>query len=93
LQATLLKCAVQGISVFCPHTSLDAVHGGMNDWLAAGLIKDTPSSQVTILGTEKRDPETKKVEGGDGRLVTFGVPLTIGELIQRTKSHLGINYG
>lgn len=32
IQASLLRLAASGISVFSPHTSLDAVSGGINDW-------------------------------------------------------------
>lgn len=32
LQASLLKLAARGISVFAPHTSLDATPKGINTW-------------------------------------------------------------
>jgi putative NIF3 family GTP cyclohydrolase 1 type 2 len=32
LQASLLKLAARGISVFAPHTSLDATPNGINTW-------------------------------------------------------------
>ncbi|KAG1747698.1 NGG1p interacting factor 3 [Suillus lakei] len=38
LQASLLKLSAAGTSVFCPHTSLDATWGGINDWLAEGVM-------------------------------------------------------
>lgn len=36
-QASLLRCVAAGISVYSPHTSLDATSGGINDWLAEGI--------------------------------------------------------
>lgn len=33
-QQSLLRLALEGISVYCPHTAVDAVEGGMADWLA-----------------------------------------------------------
>ncbi|TQS37838.1 hypothetical protein Golomagni_01675 [Golovinomyces magnicellulatus] len=33
-QTTLLRLAQEGISVYCPHTAVDAVEDGLNDWLA-----------------------------------------------------------
>lgn len=33
-QQSLLRLAQEGISVYCPHTAVDAVTGGLNDWLA-----------------------------------------------------------
>ncbi len=36
-QRRVLKAAEHGIAVYSPHTALDAVRGGMNDWLAESL--------------------------------------------------------
>ncbi|KAF2147332.1 uncharacterized protein K452DRAFT_304191 [Aplosporella prunicola CBS 121167] len=33
-QQSLLRLAAQGISVYCPHTAVDAAPGGLGDWLA-----------------------------------------------------------
>ncbi|TYJ58770.1 hypothetical protein B9479_000606 [Cryptococcus floricola] len=35
IQASLLKLAAKGISVFSPHTSLDATPNGINNWQVA----------------------------------------------------------
>ncbi|KAF7585553.1 hypothetical protein BBP40_010656, partial [Aspergillus hancockii] len=32
-QQSLLRLAQEGISVYCPHTAVDATPGGMADWL------------------------------------------------------------
>lgn len=37
-QETLLRLAQRGVSVYCPHTAVDAVPGGMADWLA-GVVR------------------------------------------------------
>ncbi|KAF2152755.1 NGG1p interacting factor 3 [Myriangium duriaei CBS 260.36] len=42
-QHTLLRLAAEGISVYCPHTAVDAAPGGLGDWLA-DIITGTPSS-------------------------------------------------
>jgi len=34
-QNSLLRLAQEGISVYSPHTAVDAAPGGLNDWLAA----------------------------------------------------------
>ncbi len=34
----VLACARAGIAVYSPHTALDSVSGGINDWLAAGVL-------------------------------------------------------
>jgi putative NIF3 family GTP cyclohydrolase 1 type 2 len=33
LQTSLLRCAAAGISVYTPHSALDSVNDGINDWL------------------------------------------------------------
>lgn len=33
----ILQCIEQGIALYSPHTALDAVPGGVNDWLADGF--------------------------------------------------------
>jgi putative NIF3 family GTP cyclohydrolase 1 type 2 len=43
-QTSLLKLAQEGISVYSPHTAVDAAPGGLNDWLA---------DIVTGVNTEK----------------------------------------
>ena len=35
----IVKAIEKRIAIFSPHTSYDAVHGGVNDWLAEGLGK------------------------------------------------------
>lgn len=39
LQNSILLCASRGISIYSPHTCLDAAEGGIQDWLAQGMGK------------------------------------------------------
>jgi dinuclear metal center YbgI/SA1388 family protein len=70
-----------GIAVFSPHTSLDAVKGGINDWLADGV------------GDGDRRPLEQKVgaaEGvGMGRLVSLDPPRALELIVSDLKAHLG----
>ncbi|PBK60593.1 NGG1p interacting factor 3 [Armillaria solidipes] len=86
LQASLLRCAAEGISVYSPHSALDSVWGGVNDWLAKGLGK----GQVGVLVGEKLDPNGKS-EGAEGRLVVLDEPLPVNQLVDRVKKHLGLS--
>ncbi|KAF9476921.1 NGG1p interacting factor 3 [Pholiota conissans] len=88
LQASLLQCAAQGISVYSPHTSLDFVWGGINDWLAEGLMNGKGNGQITSLLGEV---QTQDNEGGQGRLVTLNEATGIDVLEQRIKSHLKLS--
>ena len=38
LQASLLRLSARGISVFSPHTSLDATPDGLNTWSVLALF-------------------------------------------------------
>ncbi|KIK97720.1 hypothetical protein PAXRUDRAFT_824640 [Paxillus rubicundulus Ve08.2h10] len=91
LQASLLKLAAAGVSVYSPHTALDSVHGGINDWLAmcAGA-PDGPTSEhslkVAFLGEAKGD------EGGLGRVLFLRDPVSIEELVGRIKKNMHLEY-
>lgn len=86
LQASLLKLSAAGTSVFCPHSSLDATWGGINDWLADGVMgPQKASAKVDILG------EPKGEAGGAGRIVTLDEPIPIEELVQRVRKHLSLS--
>ncbi|KAG1846194.1 NGG1p interacting factor 3 [Suillus subalutaceus] len=86
LQASLLKLSAAGTSVFCPHSSLDATWGGINDWLAEGVMGAQEAiGKVDILG------EVKGEAGGAGRIVTLDEPIPIEELVQRVKKHLSLS--
>lgn len=86
LQASLLKLSAAGTSVFCPHSSLDATWGGINDWLADGVMgPQKATAKVNVLG------EIKGEAGGAGRIVTLDEPIPIEELVQRVKKHLSLS--
>jgi len=91
LQASLLQCAAQGVSVFSPHTALDSVWGGINDWLAEGLMRGKEDGEIRALLGEKLKPTTGESEGGEGRLVTLKEPIGIDVLEKRIKSHLKLS--
>ncbi|KAJ7721823.1 NGG1p interacting factor 3 [Mycena maculata] len=85
LQETLLRCAASGISVYSPHSALDGVFGGINDWLAKCIDADPP--MVTCLDTS---PATQAL-GGDGRRVTFDPPISMEVLEGRIKQNLRLS--
>jgi putative NIF3 family GTP cyclohydrolase 1 type 2 len=92
LQASLLSCATHGISVYSPHTALDCTLGGVNDWLASGIIGETsPLGEISHLGERKVGMDLE-LEGGEGRLVRLAQPIGMAELEQRIKGHLGLSH-
>ncbi|EOD49858.1 NGG1p interacting factor 3 NIF3 [Neofusicoccum parvum] len=52
-QQSLLRLASKGISVYCPHTAVDAAPGGLGDWLA-DIVTGTPadSSEQSSIKSE-----------------------------------------
>lgn len=91
LQNSLLKCAALGISVYSPHTALDSVWGGINDWLAEGLMETKGDGEIRALAAEKLNPSTGETEGGEGRLLTLKEPIAMDILEKRIKSHLKLS--
>ncbi|KAG8969747.1 hypothetical protein FRC03_001092 [Tulasnella sp. 419] len=85
LQSSLLRCITNGISVWSPHTALDSVKGGINDWLAEGLITHD-NGTVSILGEEKQGLGAEGA--GVGRRVDFDQPVPLEEIVVRVKKHL-----
>ncbi len=88
LQKSLLQCAAQGISVYCPHTALDSVWGGINDWLAEGLMAGKEDGQIRSLVGDKLNATSGESEGGEGRLVTLSNAIGMDVLERRVKAHL-----
>ncbi|ESW98809.1 hypothetical protein KL918_001800 [Ogataea parapolymorpha] len=83
-QSSLIKLIHHGISVYCPHTSVDAAKGGVNDWLALALGE---IREKAVIEKNAADEDV-----GMGRLVTLSRPASLKELVPRIKTHLGINH-
>ena len=87
LQRSLLLCAAQGISVFSPHTALDSVKGGINDWLS-DIVQTVAPGSVGYVGAPKDDDL-----GGEGRLVRFRQPVELKSLVDAIKKGLALSAG
>jgi dinuclear metal center YbgI/SA1388 family protein len=60
---TILRCLEAGIAIHSPHTALDAVQGGVTDWLADSL--GTSGDRRALV------PATIKAPGQTHKFVTF----------------------
>ncbi|MBK7581233.1 MAG: Nif3-like dinuclear metal center hexameric protein [Myxococcales bacterium] len=73
-----------GITIYSPHTALDAAPGGVNDWLAAAL------------GAGNTAPLQPAPDGnpgfGMGRMVELESPMTLHALVARVKAHLRLDH-
>jgi len=77
---TVMKLVQKNIAVYSPHTALDAVIGGVNDWLADGV----GDGEISVLHAV---PDS---DAGQGRLVELKKPVKVKTLVQRIKKHLGL---
>ena len=87
LQKSLLLCAAQGISVFSPHTALDSVKGGINDWLS-DIVRTSAPGSVEYVGASKEEDL-----GGEGRLVRLQQPVELDSLVNVIKKGLALSTG
>lgn len=77
----MVNCIKNNIAVFSPHTSWDAVKGGVNDWLLAIFPIITPEPIIS----KSEDPST-----GAGRYATFPQEIKLSDVIQNLKIHTRI---
>ena len=70
------------IALYSPHTALDHVIGGVNDWLIDGC----GIGEVTFI-----NPSKDKLSGA-GRMLTLNRAVSINTLCKRIKSHLQTPY-
>ncbi|KAL7271141.1 NGG1 interacting factor 3 [Rhizina undulata] len=90
-QESLLRLVQAGISVYSPHTAVDAAIGGVNDWLADGISggKENENSREVI---EASVGVTGFEDCGMGRVLILKEPMRLGDLVDRVKSHLNMQH-
>lgn len=68
-QASLLRLVSEGVSVYCPHTAVDTVPGGMADWLgdivSGKMDAPEPETHTALTGRGKEDGEKAEVSETD----------------------------
>lgn len=86
-QKSLIKLIQNNISVYCPHTSVDSVKGGVNDFLADGISKRFKEQSRLVI-----QPDAQEADCGMGRLVTLSEPVALKTLVETIKSELGLSH-
>jgi dinuclear metal center YbgI/SA1388 family protein len=76
----VMKLVQKNIAVYSPHTALDAVIGGVNDWLVDGV----GDGEISVLHPIENS------DAGQGRLVELKRQVKLKTLAQRIKNHLGL---
>lgn len=81
LARSLLTLARRGVHLYSPHTALDAVPGGMNDW----LLDCFEPTMTTPIEPDSLDPAA-----GIGRIGVVQ-PASAASWLPRIKAHLGLS--
>ncbi|BGP20018.1 hypothetical protein JCM10213_000600 [Rhodosporidiobolus nylandii] len=108
LQASLLRCIAEGVSVFTIHTAADNAVGGVNDFMGSGLLRAAGAKvdEVELVtpgkgkGIRALTPAGNPPEGhegaGGGRIVNLeeggGKRLSWEEAVEAVKKTLGLKY-
>jgi len=88
---SLLRLINAGVSVYSPHTAVDAGVSGNGDWLADGITNNGQNElrritlnpvDVAILGQD---------QAGYGRQVELKEPRMLTDLVKEVKKHLSLN--
>ncbi|MBL8618059.1 MAG: Nif3-like dinuclear metal center hexameric protein [Deltaproteobacteria bacterium] len=83
-ERTLARALRAGLSIYSPHTALDAVPGGMGDWLveAAGPVEANAPIQ----------PDLADPRAGLGRRAQLCAPAPLHALLPQIAAHLGLRH-
>ena len=81
-QRLLLGLIDAGLAVYSPHTALDAIVGGVNDW----LLEACPASEARPIVLVPDAPGNI----GQGRLARLTPPLALDAAVAAIKAHLGL---
>lgn len=87
VDSVLFQAIASGVPVYSPHTALDCVEGGVNDWLAEAVGKGQVSAVLPREGGL-----TGNSLQGVGRRITLAQPVPLDEAVQRVKVHLGVGH-
>ncbi|XP_060528420.1 NIF3-like protein 1 [Cylas formicarius] len=79
----IIQCIKNGIAIFSPHTTWDAMENGVNDWLASVF---EPATTKPIL------PNTENSNVGMGRYVTLNPGSSLKKLIKDIKTKIGVSF-
>ncbi|KAK5661708.1 hypothetical protein OQA88_9808 [Cercophora sp. LCS_1] len=88
-QRILLLLAQHNIAVYSPHTAVDAVQGGITDWLAKMLDGHGVETHHSVLKPITTSLPQGFDGAGYGRLVKLGHAVNIGRIVKAYAAGLG----
>ncbi|WFD42004.1 hypothetical protein MPSI1_000641 [Malassezia psittaci] len=104
LQRSILRLIAAGVNIYCPHTCLDAIDGGINDWIAAGLQHDWEHESLSddqLYKLVRQGVDAKPIEPvssprtpkeGVGRTFSLASEVRLSVLVERAKAHFGVDH-
>lgn len=92
-QRVILEAVMAGMSIYSPHTSLDAAEGGINDWLAALVAGSGKYTAAPIQPTASYAPNSKEQteNTGMGRVVQLEEAVELKVLVESLKEQLELS--
>jgi dinuclear metal center YbgI/SA1388 family protein len=78
----ILRCLAAGISIYAPHTALDAAPDGVNSW----LLEAFDAGERAVCS-----PHPLDARFGAGRYVRLSEPISLNDAIARIKRQLGVS--
>lgn len=78
----VVKAMENRIAIYSPHTSYDAIKGGVNDWLLSCF--DGEATPIT--------PSPENPDYGSGRIMKLHSPLHTKDVLTTVKKHLGLSH-
>lgn len=85
-QHLLIRLIEAGISVWSPHTALDAAEDGLCDWLLNGAGEMKEREIIEACPAASENPQV-----GMGRTGRLDKPIALPEMVERIKLFLGLN--
>lgn len=89
MQTLLLRLVAERISVYCPHTAMDAASGGLNDWLCDIILAGERQAKRTVVQPISRPLPDGHQYTGYGRTVELTQPVTLQTLLKRVSAGVG----
>ncbi|KAF3490553.1 UPF0135 protein [Arthroderma uncinatum] len=83
-QQSLLRLTQEGISIYSPHTAVDATPNAMADWLCQCAVPPSVPrpTTVTLYPSPSPPPDPNFRDAGMGRMITFDRQVPLNEILQ-----------
>jgi dinuclear metal center YbgI/SA1388 family protein len=95
MQCMMMRAIQHQIAIYSPHSALDAVKGGICDWLVQPFLILLASDNGSGFISSTSTPIEKDIlsdEEGAGRIITLSNAVFLEQVLQALQKHLNIPY-